>query len=255
MAQKVHKTGYQSITQMYQSLLFEQSESFQQHAFSNTPLGKLYQAIPFESLSKKIPEPQRALSGKGCKPWFDVKGGIALQVLKSCYRISDAMLIEQLNGNWEMQMFCGIQLKATERIKDKDIVGRWRSYLGRHLDIDQLQLCCVQHWLPYMQHTHTGFTDATVFESYIEYPTDAGLLWKSCENVFTMISQGRKYAGLRPTRINHQKRRQQWLRFAKRRRKSKRQIKNICRRLLKYLTNLLKELDRLLQKASIQLGV
>ncbi len=134
---------------MYQNLLFEQSADIQWQAFYNTELGELYQAIPFESLSKQVPLPPRSISAKGCKPWFDVKGGIALQILKSYYRCSDAMLIEQLNGNWHMQMFCGIQLKKGEQIKDKDIVGRWRSFLSRKLDMDKLQMSCVQHWKPY----------------------------------------------------------------------------------------------------------
>ena len=95
---------------MYQNLLFEQSIDVQLQAFYNTPLGQLYQAIPFDDLSKSIPKPRRAISGKGCKPWFDIKGGIALQLLKSYNRISDALLVEQINGNWQMQMFCGIQL-------------------------------------------------------------------------------------------------------------------------------------------------
>ena len=79
-------------------------------------------------------------------------------------------------------------LRHGEQIKDKDIVGRWRSYLSRHIDIDKMQQSCAEQWKPYMQHVHTGFTDATVFESYIEYPTDAKLLWKSCTNVFCMLS-------------------------------------------------------------------
>ena len=84
---------------MYPVLLFEQSEDIQMQAFYNTPLGALYKAIPFEALSKQIPKPKGALRGRGCKALFDIKGGIALQILKSYYRISDALLIEQLNGN------------------------------------------------------------------------------------------------------------------------------------------------------------
>ena len=118
---------------MYQNLLFEQPFDRQLTAFYNTALGQLYQAIPFDALSKQVPAPLRAISDKGCKPWFDVKGGIALQILKSYHRCSDAMLIEQLNGNWQMQMFCGILLRPGEQIKDKDIVGRWRSFLAFHL--------------------------------------------------------------------------------------------------------------------------
>ena len=231
---------------MYQNLLFEQPIDVQLAAFYNTPLGQLYQAIPFGELSKKVAAPARAISDKGCKPWFDVKGGIGLQILKSYYRCSDAMLIEQLNGNWQMQMFCGILLRQGEQIKDKDIVGRWRSHLSKKLDMDKLQLSCVQHWKPFMEHTHTGFCDATVYESYIEYPTDAKLLWKSCCDVYQMINYKRKDLKLRHTRINHEKRKVQYLSFAKRRKKSRRQSKKVCKLLLKYLVRLMEQLDDLL---------
>lgn len=247
----MRKTGYQSYIQMYQKLLFAQPVDVQLQAFFNTPLEELYQAIPFEELAAKFPVPKRAISGRGCKPWFDVKGGIALQILKSYYRISDAMLIEQLNGNWMMQMFCGIQLRHGQQIKDKEIVGRWRSYLGRYLNIDQLQISCVVHWKPYLRSTHAGFTDATVYESYIEYPTDAKLLWNCCSDVYNMIRLYRKRAGLRVSRINHQKRKAQWLGFAKRRKKSNRQRKKICKMLLKYLQRLIDMLDDLKSKSFV----
>jgi IS5 family transposase len=240
---------------MYQNLLFEQPVDVQLQAFYNTPLGRLFQAVPIDDLSKHIPKPRRAISGKGCKPWFDVKGGIALQILKSYQRCSDAMLIEQINGNWQMQMFCGIHLQYGEQIKDKDIVGRWRSYLGQYLDIDKIQISCVRHWKPFMEHTHVGFCDATVFESYIEYPTDAKLLWKSCCDVYQMIRLSRKKGKLRDTRINHQKRKTQYLAFAKRRKKSRRQNKKICKSLLKYLQRLIDQLGKLLQGHVIGLNL
>jgi transposase, IS5 family len=240
---------------MYRNLLFEHPFDVQLAAFYNTPLGALYQAIPFDALSKQVPAPQRAISDKGCKPWFDVKGGIALQILKSYYRCSDAMLIEQLNGNWQMQLFCGILLRQGEQIKDKDIVGRWRSFLSRKLDMDKLQMSCIQHWKPFMQHTHTGFCDATVYESYIEYPTDAKLLWRGCCDVYQMIKYKRKELKLRHTRINHEKRKTQYLSFAKRRKKSRRQSKKICKLLLKYLVRLMEQLDELLKQHKAVLSV
>ena len=239
---------------MYQNLLFQQPVDVQLQAFYNTSLGQLFQAIPFNNLCKHIPKPKRAISGKGCTPWFDVKGGIALQILKSYLRCSDALLVEQLNGNWQMQMFCGIQLLPNEQIKDRDIVGRWRTYLGGHLDIDKMQISCVRHWKPFMEHTHTGFSDATVYESYIQYPTDANLLWQSCCDVYQMIRLSRKKGKLRATRINHQKRKTQYLSYAKRRKKSKRQNKKICKSLLKYLQRLIELLGQLLQKHTIGLS-
>ncbi len=234
--------------QMYQNLLFEQPLHIRLDAFYATPVGELYQAIPFDNLIKHFPLPKKRLGGKGCKPWFDLKGGIALQILKSYLRCSDAMLVQHINGNWMFQMFCGIELRGTEQIKDKDIVGRWRSYLSKHLDIDKLQIECVRHWKPYMQNTHAGFCDATVYESYITYPTDAKLIWKCCAEVFDMLAQVRKNLKLRRSRSQHQKRYDEYLSVAKSRKKSKGKSKKLCKSLLKYLQRLLGQLAGLLQK-------
>jgi hypothetical protein len=213
--------------------------------FHACPLGILYQAIPFDRLAGDIPPPPRALSGKGCLPWFDVRGGIALQILKSYYRCSDAKLIELLNGNYQMQRFCGIELKGKEQILDIGIVSRWRTYLGKYLDIDRLQIRCVQHWRPYLEHPHSSFCDATVFESYITYPSDAKLLWRSIENVYGMIQGIRKGAKLRPSRLHHQKRKTRYLSFARKRKKPIKENKRVCRWLLHYLSRLLKHLEDL----------
>ena len=65
----------------YTKLLFSHEEILDAQ-FKNTDLGKLYLTIPFEELSRHIPPPSHAKSGLGRKPWFDVKGGMALQFLK-----------------------------------------------------------------------------------------------------------------------------------------------------------------------------
>jgi hypothetical protein len=188
------------------------------------------------------------VSGKGCTPWFDVRGGIALQILKSHYKCSDAGLIELLNGSYQMQLFCGMELKAEEQIRDKGIVSRWRTYLSKHLDIDRLQIRCVQHWRPYIEHPHSGFCDATVYESFITYPSDAKLLWRSIENVYGMIQGIRKGAKLRPSRIRHEKRKVRYLSFARKRKKPIRENKRVCTWLLHYLNRLLGHLEALRQR-------
>ncbi|HYK56571.1 MAG TPA: transposase [Flavisolibacter sp.] len=223
--------------------------------FHASPLGALFRAIPFEALACEIPPPPRALSGKGCRPWFDVRGGIALQILKSYYRCSDAQLIELLNGNYQMQWFCGMDLKADEHIKDKGIVSRWRTYLGKHLDMDRLQIRLVQHWRPYMEHPHSSFCDATMYESYITYPSDAKLLWRSIQNVYEMIQGLRKQARLRRSRIRHDKRKARYLSFARKRKKTKRENKGVCKWLLPYLERLVKQLEELQQKYHTSLSL
>jgi len=230
---------------MYEGSIALPPVELRSELFSTSPLGLLYRAIPFEALASKFPLPPRAVSGKGCKPWMDVRGGIALQILKSYYRCSDARLIELLNGNWQMQWFCGVELRGPEQIRDKGLVSRWRTYLGQYLDMDALQIRCVQHWRPYIHYPHSSFCDATVFESFITYPSDAKLLWRSSDSVYHMIQSIRKQLGLRPSRINHPKRKRRYLSFARRRKKSRRQNKGVCRWLLHYLERLLTHLNEL----------
>jgi IS5 family transposase len=93
-----------------------------------------------------------------------------------------------------------------------------------------------------------------VIESYIEYPTDAKLLWKSCCDVYQMIKQMRRVLRLRHTRINHEKRKLKYLSFAKRRKKSRRQSKKVCKLLLNYLQRLIEQLEELRQKYNASLS-
>lgn len=216
--------------------------------FLTSPLGRLYGTIPFRQLAETIPKPKSELSGKGCKPFFGVCGGMALQVLKAYYRCSDARLIELVNANWQMQLFCGLQLSPSNPIRDKDIVGRWRRYLSQYLNINHLQLLCAACWKPWMRHPHLGLCDATVFESSIAYPTDAALLWKSCCNLYEFIQKIRKQVGLRKSRIRHEKRKQHYLYFALLRKKSYRKNKITCRYLLHYQKRLLIALEQLMQQ-------
>ena len=69
------------LLRMYQNLLFEQPLDIRLAAFYATPVGELFQAIPFNDLIKHFPAPKKRVAGKGCTPWFDLKGGIALQIL------------------------------------------------------------------------------------------------------------------------------------------------------------------------------
>jgi len=144
----MHKVRQEkNLLQMYSNLLlFELTPSLFNQRFLQTDLGKLYQSIPFKALAKLVAPPKGKLSGRGCKSWLTVEGGIALMIAKHYLQLSDAMLIERLNTDWALQLFCGILLKPNERIKDEDLPGRWRSYLGRYLDIGKWQLCLAKEW-------------------------------------------------------------------------------------------------------------
>jgi len=232
---------------MYYNPLFLQTPSVQEAVFYETDLGKLHQSIPFKELAATIPSPASEQSGRGRKPFLKVEGGIALLVLKHYLGLSDELLIERLNTDWCMQYFCGIQL-GPRKIKDKNLVSWWRVYLGRHLDIQQLQSVLIGHWKPEMQQTHVTMMDATVYESHVRYPTDVKLIWESIVKLYGLLEQKRKKLKLRRSRSNYNKQKKQYLAYQKSRKKSRRQDKRLRRQLLKFMLRLRQCLESLQQK-------
>jgi len=237
------------------NLLFSYKELLHEK-FLETDLGALYLAIPFDELAKQIPSPKHEVSGRGCKPWFSLKGGIALQFLKHYLGISDEMLVERINTDWSMQIFCEVSLKPGERIEDKNIVSSWRVYIGKHLPdmMEEVQRVMAVHFKPYMSDTQIGSQDATCYESGIRYPTDIKLLWECCEKVYELMQRERKRLKLRPSRCNFGKKHQLYLSYAKRRKKSKRKEKKLCKQLLKFLNRLMNLYNELSHKHGIVLS-
>jgi hypothetical protein len=235
------------------NLLFPHEQLLHER-FLQTDLGQLYVAIPFEQLAKKIPSPKHAMSGKGCKPWFDLKGAIGLLILKHYTNLSDEMLIERINTDWCMQMFCGIMLRPNEVIKDSSLPSTWRGYIGRRLDINALQKELADYWKPWMNQTNISSEDATCYESRIEYPTDIKLLWQSCNNIYVMYQQHRKKLKQRISRINYPKYKGLFLSYQRSKKKSKRKEKKLRKQLLGFLYRLLKLSSELVKKYSIPLS-
>jgi transposase, IS5 family len=233
---------------LYEKELFTAPPNYLHERFLLTDLGRLCQAIPLDELVKLVPEPKQAISGKGCKPWLDVRGGIALQFLKHYLRISDAQLIERINTDWAFQYFCGIQLGRDEIISDKNLPGTWRNYIGRYLDIEKWQLVLSKAWKPYMKETNVSSQDATCYESYIEYPTHIKTIWKGCNELHLLINFIRDEAGLRKSRNNYEKFKWLYLSYQKNRKKSRKQEKKLRKKLLKYLRRLIELLDELINK-------
>jgi len=134
--------------------------------FLATPLGQLYQTIPFRELVAQLPHKK---SKAGAKGRFNPSGGIGLQVLKHYFKVSDEKLIELINTDWVLQYFCGIRIgrDASKWIKDSEVVGRWRNYLGHHLEVDLAQKVLVESWSDQLEQKQTNLSDATCIESYI----------------------------------------------------------------------------------------
>jgi len=236
------------------NLLFAHQQLLSER-FLQTDLGQLYLSIPFDQLAATIPASKHEQSGRGCKPWLDVKGGIALQFLKHYLCLSDELLIQRLNTDWSMQFFCGIQLKAAEAIKDTNLPSYWRSYIGQHLDIDAMQKIFVQHWKPEIEHSHISSEDATCYESRISHPTPVKLIWDCCNKTYLSYHKIRKQLKLRSTRCNYEERKKEFLSYQKSKKKTKRWEKKLLKKLLKFLLRLLNLHKALAEQKPVKLSL
>ena len=168
---------------MTQPSLFqpEQFLTSKWYLFKNSKLGQIYQNIPWEQLVDCLPPENK---GPGAPRWFSSQGMLGLMFVKAYLNLSDEKLIERFNTDWALQLFCGKLLSDNQRIRDKAIVSRVRSYLAEHTHWQQLQGVLFNHWKRDMNNTHVLLMDATCYESYIRFPTDVKLLWESCRWVF-----------------------------------------------------------------------
>lgn len=187
------------------------------YLFKDSNLGKIYHSLPWDQLAACLPGENR---GPGAPRWFSAQGMFGLMFLKSYLNISDEKLIERFNTDWGLQLFCNKLLRDGQKIRDKAIVSRVRSYIAEHTDWQQLQEVLINHWKRDMKNTHVLLMDATCYESYIRFPTDVKLLWESCQWIFEkQLFKWCKVLELKRPRSKYldQKRRQ--LDFDRRRRK------------------------------------
>jgi transposase, IS5 family len=209
-------------------------------AFLSSELGELWQKIPFDDIVKRIEESakKQGVAVPQCKS-LSLKGGIAAQVLKSYYNgMSDKKLLGQLNLHKSLRWFCHCQLPMSVKIKDKNVLWRWREFIGRYGDIDSLNICQLKTWKSELEHPHLRLTDATVYEVKIAYPTSVKLLWQACECVYEYIPLLSKRLGMSGNKKDYRHYQDQALRqrrYDKKRRKTHAQTRQRCRQLLYWL--------------------
>ena len=108
---------------------------------------------------------------------FGPQGKLALMFLKSYSGMSDRRVYEQLNGNIQWQMFCGIFL-GPEKLVDFKVISRIRTELAKKLNIREVQDVLAKSWKPFLEQTNIVLEDATCYESYMRFPTNVKLLWE-----------------------------------------------------------------------------
>lgn len=213
--------------------------------FEHTELGYLSQILPLKELSKLLPEKK---NNCGAPSWFDRKGLIALLFLQSYTQFSDRAFIEHMNGNWQMQMFCGIQLETNEQIRDKNLMSRVRKYVSQYLDLEKFQQILVKYWKGHLEDTHVGMCDATVYESSLRYPTDVKLLWECCSYIQEQINVISHESGIKISSKKFEKRKHDYLNYARRRKKFYKATRKMQKVLVSFLARQVKRLQQLFDK-------
>lgn len=209
--------------------------------FEQTELGKLYQVLPIKELASLLPERKA-----GAKGWFSNEGQIALMFLKAFTELSDEQLIENINNNWVMQMFCGLQLSLYERIKDRNLPSIVRCRLGNHLKIEFFQEILLKYWQEDISDKHVCMNDAVVYESYIKYPTDVKLLWDSIEWVFEKMFVMSEQMGIRKPRSKYREHKKKQTEFSKKKKNNYKKIRSRIKALLKLLAKGLGQLQEVI---------
>ncbi len=242
------------MTKVHQLSLFSKSEleTIREKIFFQKPLGKLYQAIPFEELSKLFPSKRIKC---GAKSWLSPSGCIALMILKHYLGLSDTKLIERLNSDWEMQYFCGIQLQDNQEIRDKDLPSRVRRFIGDKIEYKKIQEVFIEHWKPVMnkENTKINMNDATCYESYLRYPTDTKLLWESCVYTYNSIKYICKELKIKLPKSKFIDQTKKQLAYQKSKKKSYKKTQKRKKALLYLLNKLINQLDSVLSSHKIEI--
>ena len=93
-------------------------------SFESSELGRLHAMLPLKEMAEQLASAFPKKHPQGNTPMFPPEGEIALMFLKSYTGQSDDGLVEMLNGNIYMQMFCGVFIDPDHPIKNGKIVPR-----------------------------------------------------------------------------------------------------------------------------------
>lgn len=230
-----------------QLLLFEVEayESVFRKNFLASELGRLYSTIPLQELGAFFKAGHQKCP-QGVKAIFTIEGGLGLMFLKHHSGLSDAKLIERVNTDWHYQMFCGLTPKPDYGIKDDDMAGRWRRFFALRMDLAELQGRLASFWKGDLPHPQVSMQDATVYESYIKFPTDTKLLWDCIEWVQGQITRLCHRHRLRMPRSKYKEQKIKQVSFSKKRKKSKKEDRRRRASLLYLLAKLLRQLQSVL---------
>ncbi|MCP1386578.1 transposase [Runella salmonicolor] len=217
---------------------------------NSTNLGSIYQTINWSSLIELLPKKKTMA---GAPSWLPAQGYFGLMFLKHYTKLSDEKLLERFNTDWSMQMFCGVLLTDNEFIKDNSFVSKVRNYLSQHVDFEVFQSKMIKNWKEELPEKNVMLADATCYEVYIRFPTDAKILWECCEWLWNKkIPQFCRAHKLKEPRSKFQEQKKKHLVYCKLRKKTHRKTQARKRAYLHLLSKGINEFQSILNQTKAE---
>ena len=151
---------------------------------------------------------------------------------------------EQLNGNIQWQMFCGIFL-GPEKLSDFKVISKIRTELAKKLNIREIQDVLAKSWKPYMEQTNIVLEDATCYESYMRFPTNVKLLWESVDWMHGQMKRTCRYLKIPTPRTKYLEQKDKHFAYMRMRKKPWKLTTKRTRSLLYLLEKLIYEQKKL----------
>ena len=224
-------------------------------SFEASELGRIHAQLLLKEIAEEISSRFPKKHPQGNTPLFPPEGEVGLMFLKSYTSQSDNGLIEMLNGNIHMQMFCGILIDPARPIKDGKIVSAIRNRMAKALNIKRIQKVLFDRWSDQLNDKDLCLTDATCYESHMRFPTDVKLLWECCEWLQSLMIKTCKALKERVPRNKYNDINKARLSYAKRRKHTKAATEKIRRRLLKLLDKQTGQWDRLCRIYTVDISL
>ena len=206
---------------------------------------RIAELIPWQDLEDEY---RKAFSDIG-RPAKDAQLVIGLLLLKHMTGLSDRELVAEVLENPYMQAFCGFRSMATGDVLDASTLAKIRGKLGlsffRYMEEKTYEVLIERRII----RKRGMLLDATVFPEAIKYPNDVGLLNDVREWLVRSIHKLGKALGVKKPRTYKRKARQEYLKFAKKKTKTKKTIARAKKAMLQYVRRNLRQMWELIETA------
>ena len=206
---------------------------------------RIAELIPWQDLEDEY---RKGFSDIG-RPAKDAQLVLGLLLLKHMTGLSDRELVAEILENPYMQAFCGFRSMATTDVLDSSTLAKIRKKLGpsffRYMEERTYEALIERRII----RKKGMLLDATVFPEAVKYPNDVGLLNDVREWLVRSIHRLGKALGVKRRRTYKRKARQEYLKFAKKKTKTKKTIARAKKAMLQYVRHNLRQMRELVEKA------